>query len=327
MSAASADASASETRSLSRTTATAIGFLAVLLWALLALFSAAAGPVPPFQLTAMSFLIGGLIGLIDIRRRGAPLSRAYAHPAKVWAIGVLGLFGYHFFYFNAVQNAPVAEAGLIAYLWPLLIVLFAALLPGERLRLGHVVGAALGLAGAALLLAPVDAEGWPRFAFSLGPDGAYALGFGAAIACALIWSSYSVASRWVGEAPTDAVAGFCLVAALLGAVAHLALETTRWPETPRAWAAVIGLGLGPVGAAFYVWDIGCKRGDIQLLGVAAYAAPLLSTLALIVAGFAEPHPILLAAAGLIVLGSLIAAAASLRGRARDGAPSESKTPG
>jgi len=50
---------------------------------------------------------------------------------------------------TAVRNAPPMEAELIAYLWPLLIALFSALLPGEDLRMHHVLGGVPGLAGAA----------------------------------------------------------------------------------------------------------------------------------------------------------------------------------
>ncbi len=46
--------------------------------------------------------------------------------------------------------------------------------------------------------------------------------------------------------------------------------------------------LGPVGLAFYVWDIGVKQGDIQLLGTSSYAAPLLSTLLLVLVGIPLP---------------------------------------
>lgn len=295
-----------------RARATAIGVVAVLLWSLLALFSGLAGPVPPFQLTAISFFIGGIVGVADMRRRGVQVRDAFTQPPPVWALGVLGLFGYHFFYFTAVQNAPIAEAGLVAYLWPLLIVLFAGFLPGESLRTGHLVGALLGFAGAALLIAPTDAAGWPTLSAAAFGDGGHALGFGAAVLCALIWSSYSVGSRLVGDAPTEAVAGFCLAASALATLCHLLLEDTVWPADAIAWAAVAGLGLGPVGAAFYVWDIGCKHGDIQLLGVASYAAPLLSTLILVSAGLAPAAPSLLTAAALIVAGSLIAANASRR---------------
>ncbi|MEL6979258.1 MAG: EamA family transporter [Pseudomonadota bacterium] len=289
--------------------ATGVGFVAVLLWSLLALFTVGAGPTPPFQLIAICFFIGGAIGLADLARRGRPLSAAFAGSAKSWALGVGGLFGYHFFYFTALQNAPPAEAGLIAYLWPLLIVLLAAPAPGERLRLGHALGALFGFVGAALILGPA-AE---RFTDVSGAG----VGYAAALLCALLWSGYSVLNRVVGEAPTEAVAGLCFAASALGAFSHLGfsllgLEETRWPSGATEWLAIIGLGLGPVGLAFYVWDYGCKHGDLQLLGVLSYAAPLLSTLILIAAGVAEAGPALIGAAALIVLGSLLAATASLR---------------
>ena len=136
---------------MKRSSATFIGFIAVLLWALLALFTAASGQVPPFQLAAMAFAIGGAIGVASWLVRPAAVS-ALRQPLPVWLLGVVGLFGYHFAYFTALRNAPPVEAGLIAYLWPLLIVLFSALLPGEQLRWHHILGGLLGLAGAALIV-------------------------------------------------------------------------------------------------------------------------------------------------------------------------------
>src|SRR5262245_12524703 len=133
-----------------RRKATVVGFTAVLMWSLLALFTAASGAVPPFELIALAFTVGGLLGLvwIAVRNRGRDLRQ----PWQAWVLGVGGLFGYHFFYFTALRHAPAVEASLIAYLWPLLIVILSALLPGERLHLHHVAGAALGLAGTALII-------------------------------------------------------------------------------------------------------------------------------------------------------------------------------
>jgi drug/metabolite transporter (DMT)-like permease len=107
--------------------------------------------------------------------------------------------------------------------------------------------------------------------------------------------------------PTDAVAGFCAATAVLAALCHVMLEKTVWPETPGQWLALIALGIGPVGAAFYAWDNGMKRGDIRVLGAASYATPLLSTGFLMAAGFAEPTATLAIAALLIAGGGLIAA--------------------
>jgi len=282
-----------------RQRATAIGFAAVLLWSLLALFTVGSAPVPPLQLNAMAFTIGGAIGVVwlfALKRAG----RLRGIPLRVYLFGTAGLFGYHALYFGALRLAPPAEAGLIAYLWPLLIVLFSGLLPGERLGWGHLFGALAGFAGAALIVG-----GGARFAGPALP------GYVLAFACALTWSGYSVLSRRMGEVPTESVVIFCLASAALSVPLHLGFEQTVWPATALGWAAVAGLGLGPVGLAFYVWDYGVKRGDIQLLGVASYAAPLLSTLILVAAGIAEPGWRLLAAAVLITGGAALAARASL----------------
>lgn len=276
--------------------ATAIGFSAVLMWSLLALMTAASGKVPPFQLSAMAFLIGSLPGLAVFAIRPERMA-ALRQPWPVWFTGIAGLFGYHFFYFTALRNAPPAEAGLIAYLWPLFIVLGSALLPGEKLRLHHVAGAVLGLAGSFLIIS--------RNGLSF--DSAYSLGYAMAFVCAFTWSAYSLASRKFGAVPTDAVTAFCLATSVLSLLSHLALEETVWPQTGGEWLAVVGLGLFPVGLAFYTWDYGVKKGDIQLLGAASYAAPLLSTGALIAAGFAEPGWRIAAAGVLITVGAVLAA--------------------
>jgi drug/metabolite transporter (DMT)-like permease len=281
---------------MTQRSATLIGSGAILLWSLLALFTAASGAVPPFQLAAMTFLVGGLVGAASWVARPEGLKALRQKPV-VWALGVGGLFGYHALYFAALRLAPPAEAGLINYLWPLLIVLFSSLLPGERLRRAHVAGALLGFAGVVALIAgrgalDARAEHWP--------------GYLCAFTAAFVWSGYSVLSRRFGEVPTDAVAGFCLATAASSLACHLLFETTVWPATAVQWLAILALGIGPVGAAFYLWDVGMKRGDIRLLGVASYAAPVLSTLILVLSGYAEPSLALALACGLIVTGALVA---------------------
>lgn len=279
--------------------ATGIGFTAILMWALLALFTIGSAPVPPLLLNAMCFAIGGAIGLIWTARRGfAVLGRV---SWKVYAFGTAGLFGYHLLYFTAFRLSPTAETGLIAYLWPLFIVLLSGLLPGERLTARHVLGALMAFAGAALIVLARDQDGTGSV-----------LGLGLAFLCALTWAGYSVLSRRLGDVPTESVTVFCLATALLSAVAHLALEDTVWPVGALGWGSVLALGIGPVGAAFFTWDIGMKRGDIQLLGVASYAAPLLSTLALVAAGITRPTYAIAIAAVLIAGGAALAARASAR---------------
>jgi drug/metabolite transporter (DMT)-like permease len=282
---------------LSRPAATGTGFFAILLWSLLAVFTAASGTMPPFQLTAITFGIGGLAGVLLWAFR-PNAAKALRQPWPVWLLGVGGLFGYHAAYFTALRNAPPVEAGLINYLWPLLIVVFSALLPGERLKWQHIAGCTLALAGAVLVV--TRGQG-----FSFDP--AYLPGYGAALFAAFAWAAYSVLSRRVAHVPSDAITGFCLATAALSAACHFALEPTVWPATLWQWAAIVGLGLGPVGLAFYVWDIGIKRGDIQVLGAASYATPLLSTALLVLSGYAAYSHVLLIASLLITVGAVLAA--------------------
>jgi drug/metabolite transporter (DMT)-like permease len=281
--------------------ATLIGFSAIAMWALLALLTDASGTTPPFLLSAITFAIGTMVGLVARLFVPSP-ETAPKIPVQVWLIGIGGLFGYHFFYFTALRNAPAVEASLIAYLWPLFIVLGSALMPGERLRWNHVAGALLGLMGTAFI---VTKGGGLAF------ESCYAFGYVMAGVCAFLWSGYSLLSRRFPAVPTSIVIWFCAATSALSLLCHLALEETVLPATAGQWLAVLGLGLMPVGAAFYAWDIGVKRGNIQVLGAASYAAPLLSTLILIAAGFAEPTLRILAACLLITAGAVLAAKSML----------------
>jgi drug/metabolite transporter (DMT)-like permease len=282
--------------------ATLAGCGAIALWAFLGLLSRAAAEVPPLQLTAMSFAVGAALGLGVLGLRGR-LGDLRQGPLA-WVHGVGGLFGFHALYFTALTLAPAAEANLINYMWPLLIVLLSAALLGLRLTWRHLLGAAMGAAGCALLLggsASLSASALP--------------GYLAAVASAFTWATYSVLSRRFSAVPTGAVAGFCAASALLAALAHFAVEPTVMPRT-TSLAAVLVLGLGPVGGAFFLWDIGMKRGDPRLLGTLAYATPVASTLLLCAGGFAAFTPALLVAALLVAAGGLVAAHASGRAAAR-----------
>jgi drug/metabolite transporter (DMT)-like permease len=286
--------------------ATLVGLVAVLLWATLAPLTVLAGGVPPLQLVAMSFSIGALIGAAYLAMR--PQARAELRRVTLPAalLGVTGLLGFHFFYFLSLSLAPPLEANLVNYLWPLLIVLFSALLPnaGGRLKAHHLLGAFIAFAGAALAI--TKGERLPALSSDV------LAGYGVALLSALTWSSYSVLSRLFAGVPSSAVTLYCAATALAGAAGHAALENTVWPLSPVQLLAAAGLGLGPVGLAFYVWDHGCKHGDLRVLGASAYFAPLLSTVLLIVFGLADGSPVLWLAAFAITGGALLASKDMLR---------------
>lgn len=289
--------------------ATLMGLGAVVLWALLATLTLVSGRIPPFQLTAMTFAVGTLVGLAYMRLTGQTLAVLRAVPVGAHVLGVYGLLGFHTCYFFALQNAPPLEVSLIMYLWPLLIVLFSGLLPasmGGGLRWWHIAGAATGFAGTALIL--LAGKGT-----NLSFAGA-SFGVAMAFVAAFIWSSYSVASRFYAGVPSSAVVAACAATAVGAGLLHLALETTVAPAALRHWLAILALGLGPVGIAFYIWDDGVKHGDLRLLGVASYATPLISTLLLAALGLGAASGMLWAAAAMITGGALLASVDKLRRR-------------
>jgi drug/metabolite transporter (DMT)-like permease len=272
--------------------ATAIGFGAVLLWALLAPLAVLSDGLPPFLTTGLAFAVATLVGLADLARRGRPWRDALAPRPRHWLFATAGLFGFHALYFAALRVAPPVEASLIIYLWPLYIVLLQALLPGGTLQPRHLVGALMGLAGTALL---VTRDGAPAF----GEVGL--VGYATALAAGVTWAGYSVLNRRINRGvATEAVTGFCAATAVLALAFHLAVEPTVVP-TPRDALAVLLLGLGPVGLAFFLWDYGTKHGDLRVLGASAYAAPLFSTLILVAMGMA-PATLSLALACLLIVG-------------------------
>jgi drug/metabolite transporter (DMT)-like permease len=269
----------------SRATLLALG--AIALWASLATLALRLREVPPFLLVAISLLLGALVGARRLTARGL-------RPG-VLLLGVYGLFAYHLCLFLALRRAPAVEANLLNYLWPLLIVVLAPLfLRGVALRPRHVVGAALGFAGAALLVT----------GGRLGFDARNLPGHALAVAAALIWSTYSLLTKRVGSFPTSAVASFCLASGLLSLALHLALEP-RYVPRPAELPWLVLSGLGPMGAAFYLWDRAMKDGDARVIGTLAYLTPLLSTLLVAATGHGRLGPLSLAAMALIVGGAVV----------------------
>ena len=285
--------------------ATGLGLVAILLWSSLAAVTSAVAAVPPLELVALSFILSTLAGIGWALVTGERIGALRDVPAAYWLLGVYGLYGYHAAYFVALKTAPAVEANLINYLWPLLIVVLSAFLPraagGRPLRWWHVAGAGLGFTGSALVLA----GGVPGSAAGAAGTAAVPLGYVAAFAAAVIWSTYSVASRLFTGVPSLAVMGTSALTAVAALLTSLAVETWVWPAGAGQWLAILFQGLGPVGIAFYLWDRAMKRGDVRLVGIASYVTPLLSTFGLTLGGGAVATPLLWAAAVLVTAGAVL----------------------
>jgi drug/metabolite transporter (DMT)-like permease len=269
---------------------------AIALWGTLAALALQLSAVPPFLLTGIALLLGALVGGRTLLHRPPPLAAL--------ALGVYGLFGFHFFLFLALRHAPPVEANLINYLWPLLMVVLApAIVPGIRWSLRHGIAAVLGFTGAALLIGAGAAA-----AAGAGET----IGYAFAAVSALIWSSYSLMTRRFAHFPTAYVSWFCLASGMAALACHGMLEPAYRPR-PREWLYLLALGLGPMGAAFFLWDRALKRGDPRVIGNLAYLTPLLSTLVLAAVTRARLGPLAFIAMGLILTGAWLGSSSPRRG--------------
>ena len=278
--------------------ATLIGFTAILMWSLLAVLTAASGTVPPFQLAAMTFLIGGGLGAatwpfrrgaascapaagggVDARRRRpVRLSRALFHGAATRAAG--GSRPAQLFLAAADRAVLGAAAGR------------AAENPPCRRRADR----------------PCRHRGAVRRP-GLALAGDFLPGYAAAFVAAFVWATYSVLSRRFASVPTDAVAGFCLATAALAAIFHVVFERTVWPANAVQWL-VRGRARHRSGGRG-VLCLGLRRQARRHPGAGAAssnAAPVLSTMFLVAGRLCGGRaPTLALSAALIAGGGLLAA--------------------
>ncbi len=258
---------------------------AIALWSMLAALGVSLAHLPPFLLTGLALVIGSVPAW--------PLVRQWRVPLPTLLLGVYGLFGFHFLLFIALRVAPPVEANLVNYLWPLLIVVLAPLfLPGLQLRLTHVAAAAAGFTGAAIaILGAAQGAG--------SVSGAWSWGYLPALGSAFIWASYSLWTRRVPPFPTAAIGLFGLVSGLLSLACHWALEPAA-AVSNRDLMLLAVMGLGPLGAAFFLWDKALKVGDARQIGILSYLTPLGSTVLLLVTSGRALTPSIALAAVLII---------------------------
>jgi len=284
--------------------ATFLGVIAIFMWGGLAILGSYTVDIPPFQLLFLCFSLSTILMFIKrIKTRQALLTKPCLSLSQ-WLIGIVGLFGFHFCYFIALKNAPAIEVSMISYLWPVLFVLFIS---SKENFLFSLIGSLVGFIGIGFVIAGNEA-------ISLSQE--YIIGYSLAACCAFIWSFYS----WFqskAKNSVDDIGWLSMAVALLSLFVHTQFETSHWNFTAQQWLGILLLGIGPVGGAFYLWDIGLKKGNRKLLASLSYCAPLISAVILSLAGLNTWSINILISLFFILLGALISSGNLLPGRRKN----------
>lgn len=217
-------------------------------------------------------------------------------PIWIWLAGIIGVCGSDIAYITAVKYAPPAHVDFIDYLWPFLVIILTSLLPRERLTLQHIIAGFLGFLGVFLLL---TSRGEGLFGF----EGAYFYGYLFALIAAIIWSFYTIATRYFQDVPTEMVGMYCGIGALVSIILHCSFETWVTPTLKEGlMVALLGLSSG---FAYLLWTYGTQKGNLKMLGVLAYFTPVASMALLVMSGKEPMSSALIIACGLVVLGVIV----------------------
>jgi drug/metabolite transporter (DMT)-like permease len=280
---------------------TAIGALAIPLWAMWPSLALRTVAVPPLQTLTLAFACGW-ISFQALHVRAGEARGSSARTVRSWIPALVyagALSGGDVCFLLALHRVPAAQANLLSYLWPVMIVVFGAALGLFRLGVRQILGLVLGLCGATILI-------W---------DGRVVLsasGIALALLSGALWAAYCV-FRLLWKEPTgNLLARGCGISALLCLLLHLLLEPTVMPDA-AALAATAVAGFIALGVGNFVWDLGFRRGDGHLLAVMAYATPLCSALLLAALGAAL-------VTWNLLLGALVIVMAGVLSRSRDSGP-------
>lgn len=274
--------------------ATGIGYLALILWSSMALITSKLHGIPLFELLFCAFFISFFLTSIKltIKRQWYLIKQ----PFIIWIIGVIGIYGNDLTLVAAIKNAPPIQADLINYLWPILVIIFAGLLPKERLTIKHLTAGLFGLIGIFILL--TNGHGITGFQMQ------YLKGYLLALLDAIIWAAYTLLSRHYNKTPIEMVGMYCGLGALISAFVHYRFEKFV-PFTYQQFFLIILMGLFTSGATYFLWDHGVKKGNVKLLSILAYGNPIISCALLIAFDSARFSLSIILACLFVIIGAII----------------------
>ena len=204
------------------------------IWGASFLFMRIAAPsLGPFATAFARLALGGLALLAWFRWTGFEVDFR-RHWKPFLAIGVLNSALPYVLYSFAAMHAPVPVLAITNATTPMFSLAFGALLAGERVSPGRLLGLALGVAGVALIVGPQMHGAGPLFPWAIAAS---------LLACCSYGLTGVTAQRFSKSVPSNAIAaGSQLMAALL-IVPLLPTLPPTGPWTPAVIVCTLALGL------------------------------------------------------------------------------------
>lgn len=227
------------------------------------------GSMGPFALVLVRYGLASLVcvPILLLLRTARPAAR----DLRAFALlGFIGLTLTHSLQFAGTALSTAHAGSLITSSSPVFMVLFAALLLGERITLRTVVSLVLAGAGVVVVIGPGDAGAGPKAV----------VGDLLLVAAGITWALYSVLVRRF----STRVSSFTLTTyiSVFGALFALPLGVPDLLRTRSldgtAWLAILYLGFISTILAYYLWNRGLQLVEAGTGSVFFFAQPLTGTL-------------------------------------------------
>lgn len=278
---------------------TLLGLSSIVIWAsLVAVVKLITEQLSPVQGIALIYSFSALyIGL----RIGLPNIR---QMSKAYLLGCGTLFvGYEILFLVSIalsqSRDEVMIIAMINYLWPPLMIVFSIFAQQLSWHWPVILGFALAVFGLTLVVNP-DVLNMARLQHSLQQN---PIAFGFAFIGALLWPSYSILTKRYARGQNGVPLFFMVSVAALWLVHYLLDEPFIVPST-GLWLSLAVVG-ALVGIAYSNWNQSMQYGNMQLLIIATYFMPVISSLMSMLILNVQPQFSFWMGTSLVTLGAIV----------------------